>query len=220
MEHLWIEGSAADWERALSLYDRYVTDPDLEHQMETLEPDIVRNMSAQQFYEFLHDRYFVWKYNDPRRLVTSRRHLERYSVEGLGKLSQIQQLIFYAYELGPDNSEVLLIVTSLVYGLGTAGASGLLSLLFPSRYGTVDQRVVYALNGVNSLPEHDRIESMEKHADELSVNDGVFLEDIMRRKSEELNHRFHTDEWTPRKVDKVLYTMGRLLSDRENTGES
>ena len=43
----------------------------------------------------------------------------------------------------------------------------------------------------------------------LTLDDGVVLVEIMRRKAEELNKALSTNEWTPRKVDMVLWTCGR-----------
>jgi hypothetical protein len=43
------------------------------------------------------------------------------------------------------------------------------------------------------------------HAESLSIKDGVILERVLREKALDLNKRFNTDYWTPRKVDKVLW---------------
>ncbi len=39
-------------------------------------------------------------------------------------------------------------------------------------------------------------------------DDAVLLVQIMRRKALQLNELFHTKEWTPRKIDKILWTLG------------
>jgi len=31
--------------------------------------------------------------------------------------------------------------------------------------------------------------------------------DILRKKAAQLNELFHTDEWTPRKIDMILWTL-------------
>jgi hypothetical protein len=91
--------------------------------------------------------------------------------------------------------------------LGTAGASGLLAVLFPSQFGTVDQFAVKALAKIPELPERDLIGAMNPES--LKLNDGTILIRIMRRKAVELNRVSSLVKWTPRKVDMVLWTCAR-----------
>lgn len=98
-----------------------------------------------------------------------------------------------------------LAVASSIHGLGTAGASGLLSVLYPNRFGTVDKYVVYSFLKIDGLQENTVISGM--NAEALTLNNGVVLIEIMRRKADELNSRFNTDFWTPRKIDMVLWAM-------------
>lgn len=43
----------------------------------------------------------------------------------------------------------------------------------------------------------------------LTIKDGVLLIHIMAGKAAENNRMFQTNDWTPRKIDKVLWTYGR-----------
>ena len=61
---LWYNGSNTDWENALANY--YETPSvkrnlELEKRMDSLDSELIRNMSVNEFYDFLHDEYFVWK---------------------------------------------------------------------------------------------------------------------------------------------------------------
>jgi hypothetical protein len=94
-----------------------------------------------------------------------------------------------------------------IRGLGTAGASGLLALMYPEAFGTVDQFAVKALRDVDNLAEEPLLAAM--NPDGLNTKDGVLLINIMRRRAAQNNRLFNTDEWTPRKIDKVLWTYGR-----------
>ena len=94
-----------------------------------------------------------------------------------------------------------------IRGLGTAGASGLLSLIFPEKYGTVDQFIVKRLLEVADLPELEAVKKMNPEG--LTVKEGVLLIEIMQRKAVDLNQQFETDEWTPRKIDKAMWGYGR-----------
>jgi hypothetical protein len=80
--------------------------------------------------------------------------------------------------------------------------------MYPQTFGTVDQFVVKALREVRNLPEAPTIARM--NADGLSVSDGVLIIAILRRKAAENNNLFDdAAAWTPRKIDKVLWTYGR-----------
>jgi hypothetical protein len=43
----------------------------------------------------------------------------------------------------------------------------------------------------------------------LTIKDGVVLIQIMSAKAAENNRQFQTTDWTPRKIDKILWTYGR-----------
>ena len=92
-------------------------------------------------------------------------------------------------------------------GLGPAGASGQLALLFPAKFGTIDQFAVCALRTVRCLPGRDELMRMKPKR--LTIADGVVLVEIMRRKAVSLNEVFNTSDWAPRKVDKILWASER-----------
>lgn len=207
---LWNHGNSDDWKKALNEYYANVfvsKHMDLEKRMEELNPEEIRNMNAEQFYSFLYNEYFVWKYTAPNRLATTRKSLSNYKNEGMKLLESIQKQIFSVYDNDPFNTAAMLEAAKQVYGLGTAGASGLLAIMFPERYGTVDQFLLYSLLKVNGLAEHEKLEKMIPTS--LKVKDGVLLIDILRRKASELNKTFGTNEWTPRKIDMVLWAVDR-----------
>lgn len=97
-----------------------------------------------------------------------------------------------------------------IHGLGTAGASGLLSLLYPAMFGTVDRFVVLALGQLPSLPEAAVIQRMNPTG--LRLKDAVVVIDIMQRKAQENNRRFGSATWTPRKVDQVLWACRQPMN--------
>ncbi len=205
LSQLWYNGDESQWEKALLHYHTLYTDAALENYMEKITPNTVESMSVSEFYQFLHDKYFVWKYTQKNRLKTTRTYLRRYIDNNeLDQLKEIQKQIFSADK---GNSSNMLTIVSKIHGLGIAGASGLLSILFPEQYGTVDQFVVSALLTIDELPDHDRLEGMVRQS--LKHRDGVLLEEIMRQKSLELNQKFKTDRWTPRKIDMILWSYGR-----------
>lgn len=199
----WSSNDRAIWLNKLDKYWDYVKPANraLEIEMEHLDESKVRNIPVQKFYNFLYEKYFVWKYTAPNRLATTRRYLEKHDTEhGMKSLQRIQNELF---SFDKRNIEKGLEIASGINGLGVPGASGLLSILFPEYFGTVDQFVVKALMDVNELPRKSEILAM--NPDSLELNDGVLLIEIFRRKSDELNEANKTTEWTPRKIDKVLW---------------
>lgn len=205
LSRLWYDGTEPEWEKALAHYHTLYKDAALETFMEELKPETVEQMSVSEFYQFLHDKYFVWKYTAKNRLATTRSHLRKY-LDG-DQLDQLSEIHCRIFSTSKNNSSDMLTAVSRIKGLGIAGASGLLSILFPEHYGTVDQFVVLALLTIDDLPEHECLGKMNPAL--LSLKDGVLLEEIMRQKALELNQKFQTDRWTPRKIDMVLWAYDR-----------
>jgi len=202
---LWWSDNEKLWKSALDKYWQYIMDNNiaLEEKMEHLDPSHIEAMSVEEFYDFLHNEYYVWKYTAKNRLATTRKQLERCCSENrLSELADIKDALF-SFDL--DKEITGLDIALRILGLGTAGASGLLAVLFPAHFATVDQFVVKSLRNIDGIPEKEMLDRM--NPDSLKLSDGVLLIKIMKRKAAELNYRFNTDYWTPRKIDKVLWSM-------------
>ncbi len=206
---LWNNTQEKDWNAALENYFNLVkpSNMNLEIELDRLDSNFVKNMTIEQFYNFLHDKYFVWKYTQPNRLKTTRTCFEKYLRDNtLQELKEIHKLMF---EYNPENIEKSLRNVQKIKGLGIAGASGLLSLLFPKYFGTVDQFVVQRLLQIENFDKQFIISKMKP--ENLTLKDGVILIQIMREKAQELNKIFKTNKWTPRKIDKILWSIDRLV---------
>ena len=204
---LWISSDPADWERALARYWSYVRPEnfDLERSLDSLDLERLREMDSQSWYQFLRDEYFVWKYTAANRYASTTGQLQRYvDDDALDELDAIRRKLL---SLDTDDIRLSLYAAEEIRGLGTAGASGLLSLMYPHKFATVDQFVVKALREVDELPEAQTIAQM--HPEGLSVKDGVLLIEVLRRKAADNNRLFNSETWTPRKLDMVLWTYGR-----------
>ena len=60
----------------------------LEREIQQLSPDVVRVMDGQQWYTFLLEKYFVWKYTAPNRYASTTgiiAHLARRSPPGANR---------------------------------------------------------------------------------------------------------------------------------------
>lgn len=204
---LWHSSEPMAWEHALQRYWQFVQprNLELERALDALDLKRLQSLSPQGWYNFLHDEYFRWKYTAPNRYATTTLQLRKYIDDGeLDELERLRQEI-----LNLDRNDVCLGLATAkkIRGLGTAGASGLLSLMYPDHFATVDQFVVKALRQVGDLPEANALSKMDPQ--DLSVTDGVLLIGILNRKAKENNRMFGTAVWTPRKIDMVLWTYGR-----------
>lgn len=200
---LWYSDDEPRWKDALSLYWMRVQPGNfaLEQQMDTLEIGEIEALDEQGWFEYLHDEYFVWKYTAKNRLSTTRKHLEEYVLEsGLTNLFRIKEQL-----LSLDHRDIggSLETASSIPGLGYSGASGLLSLLYPKWYGTIDQFVVKDFREIPDLPATEKLKKVNEN--NITLRGGILLVEIMRRKAKENNQRFNTNFWTPRKIDQVLW---------------
>lgn len=203
---VWNSVSAEIWAQGLDDYWKFIKPSllALEREIQQLNLDVVRAMDAQQWYTFLLEKYFRWKYTAQNRYASTTKSLKEYNSPSLLPiLLRIKDRLF-----SMDKSDIkdCLAHACSIRGLGTAGASGLLAVLFPQDFGTVDQFVVKALRQISDLPERALLAVMKPES--LTLDDGVILVRIMRRKAADLNRLFSTDVWTPRKVDMVLWTYG------------
>jgi hypothetical protein len=207
ISELWYSRDATAWDAALERYWAFVQprNLELERAMEHLDHDRIRGLTCDGWYTFLHDEYFRWKYTAPTRYATTTALLKRRGsspVEQAALLRVRDQLL----ALNPSHIVRNLAIACKIPGLGTAGGSGLLSLLYPKSFGTVDQFVVKALRDVPSLPEAHAVARMKP--EDLTARDAEVLIRIMRRQGEQLSEAFGVP-WTPRAIDRVLWTYGR-----------
>ncbi|PIU30460.1 hypothetical protein COT07_00650 [Candidatus Woesearchaeota archaeon CG07_land_8_20_14_0_80_44_23] len=201
INEFWYSTNQKDWLNALDNYWASIGENNiqLEQEMDNLEPNNVQNMNQQEWYNFLLNKYFRWKYQ-PNRYATTTKYFKKYQEENrLNELYDIKNQIF-AF----DKENIMLGLKIKIEGMGVPGRSGLLSLLFPNYFGTVDQFVVKALRNIEDLPEKEQLLRMKP--EKLEIDDGVILIKIMRQKSIELNNMFGTNFWTPRKIDMILWS--------------
>lgn len=204
---MWNTNDPVLWKSALNRYWTFVkaSNLELEKEMDRLDAEAVKAMNQKAWFEFLLEKYFRWKYTAPNRYASTTKILRTYAANNeLGALHAIKERLFV---MDRDNIQQCLAVASSIRGLGIAGASGLLAILFPVQFGTVDQFVVKALAEIPELPEQNLIAAMSPES--LKLADGTILIRIMRRKADELNRISPSFKWTPRKVDMVLWTCAR-----------
>jgi hypothetical protein len=202
---LWNSNSKNEWNKALARYWEFVKPENiiLEKEMENLDPIKISRLTPEEFFYFLYDDYFAWKFTDKRWFELNRKHLQGYINENrLEELNRIKKELF---EFDLENIKLGLEIASRIHGLGISGGSGLISLLFPKNFGTVDRVIVSNLKSIKDYVQRDSITSIDPY--NIRLKDGVELIKIMKNRANELNIRNNIDKWTPRKIDQVLWAF-------------
>lgn len=202
---IWENNINDIWLAAEKHYDALVLPENLnlEKELSTLSVSNIKAMNTEEFYDFLHDKYFVWKFTTKNRLASTRKHLECYKND-LEELSLIKQALI---SFDPSNTQLGLKIAMLIKGLGCAGASGLLSILFPLYFGTVDQFVVERLQEFSAFKNNSFIQDIKP--ENIKLNQAIILVEILKDKAKEMNSLNNTNYWTPRKIDMVLWSLNR-----------
>jgi hypothetical protein len=202
---IWNSNSENEWNKALERYWEFVKPENiiLEKEMENLDPIKISRLNPEEFFCFLYDDYFAWKFTDKRWFESNRKHLQRYINENrLEELNRIKKELF---EFDLENIKLGLEIASRIHGLGISGGSGLISLLFPKNFGTVDRVIVSNLKCIKDYVHKNSITSIDPY--NIRLKDGVELIKIMKNRANELNIRNNIDKWTPRKIDQVLWAF-------------
>jgi len=207
ISQLWQSDDPRQWAEALEYYWAFVKpeNMNLEKSLQVLEPSRIRAMDPHQWYAFLRDDYFRWKYTQPNRYASTTKLLRFY--EEHGQLASLDVIRGELLALDVHNIRLGLETARQIRGLGVGGSSGLLALMYPAYFGTVDQFVVKALCGVPNLPDAAELDRMKPES--LRPDQGVTLINILRRKAADNNRTLNTATWTPRKIDMILWTYGR-----------
>jgi hypothetical protein len=207
INELWRSSDAQQWESALNHYWDFVQPRNLklERAFENLDLKNLQAMNQTNWYIFLRDEYFRWKYTAPNRYASTTRLLRRY--EETNTLNELDEIRIQLLGIDPNDIQSGLEIANKIRGLGPPGASGLLALMYPKYFGTIDQFCVKALRLVDGLPEINALHHM--NPDAIKLRDGILLVSIMRRKADTNNKMMKSNIWTPRMIDKILWTYGR-----------
>jgi hypothetical protein len=174
---------------------------EIEKYMDELDHEAIKKCAPSEWHDFL-ETYFRWKFTESRWLPDRLKDFESNSLE---QLFRVKENLFAVdeFDLTEVQKGLKTVKSPQIRGLGYPGASGLLAVLFPKWFGTVDQMVVKALCEVESLPERQRVREMKPN--NLKERDAILLIDIMRRKARQVNGWFGTNKWTSRKIDMILW---------------
>ena len=203
VDQLWRSDDLVAWNSALAKYWSLVKPKNLalERSLDTLDLARLRSFNESEWLQFLLEEYFLWKYTAPNRYATTTQKLQDYVAAGMRNDLNATRISLLGFP--PENIKFGLAIAMRIPGLGVAGASGLLSLMYPNHYATVDQFVVLALRKISGLDRAPAIVKMRPKG--LRLSDGVVLIDLLSEKAAELNQLPGFSDWTPRKLDMVLW---------------
>lgn len=202
ISEIWESDNEETWNLALkNASEETGRDDFIETKLSKLNVDYIKNLSIEDFYKFLFEDYYLWKYTQKNRLSTTRTNLEKYIAENkLDELKEIQKELFN-FDL--NNTMLGLNIATRIRGLGVPGGSGLLALLFPSYFGTVDEQATKALLATQEYKDDPILTKINLQG--ITISDGVYLNQIYKKKSFELNKKFGSYSWVPRNIDVILW---------------
>ncbi|MFC4710153.1 hypothetical protein ACWOEJ_07780 [Enterococcus eurekensis] len=200
INEIWNSKEISVWKDALAKATMETgRDDSIETKMSKLKAEDIQHLPVEDFYSFLYDDYFVWKYTAKHRLASTRKSLKKYEND-MNELSEIQDGLF-SFDL--SKTRLGLQAAGEIYGLGVAGASGLLALLFPSYFGTVDEMVVRALLTCDEYRDDAIIKAINPQ--DIKRKDAVYLIEQFKKKAHELNALSNEYCWRPRDIDVILW---------------
>ena len=199
MQFIGEKSGLALWEAILKRYDRYIRNKELEIEMENLDSSALKTYDEKDWHQFL-TKYFKWKFSGN----YLARRLNKLEEEWTGgKLNDTLKIRDELFSFDTSDPSKGLEIAGKIKGLRVSGASGLLALSFPGKFGTVDK---FVLRSLKESACHEA--NFSSNETDIRHEDGVRMIEIMRKKAKELNSHSSHRYWTPRKIDKVLWTLG------------
>ena len=161
---------------------------------------------------FLIDDYYLWKFGN----LYSNKRRERfrtYYVDGR-RLNNLQAVKDRMFSFDLSKTAEGLNITTQIFGFRVIRASGLVALLFPEHFATIDRFIIQPLMKVRNLLKHKTIALIDPA--KPTINDGVLLINIMKKKTMELNQMFGQNHWLPRDLGMVLWAIRTDTEKRES----
>lgn len=210
INQLWCNGKEKDWKEILESYKYGIKEGhhQIEKEMQNLKFQDIKFLSTREFQNWLCNKFFYWQHTSDyyRKNAVNKfeNFIEQYGIE---ELACYQKQIF---DLDLNNISKCLDIVMKVGGIGIVGATGLLSVLYPEKFGTVNRDTNNALSKIKALGEHEYLNEVKN----ITLKKARIIIEIYRKKAEELNKKYKNQYWTPRKIDMVLWTI-----EKNNEGE-
>ena len=91
INEIWNSKEISVWKDALAKATMETgRDDSIETKMSKLNVEYIQHLPVEDFYSFLHDDYFVWKYTAKNRLASTRKSLKKYETN-MEKLREFKE---------------------------------------------------------------------------------------------------------------------------------
>ena len=205
IKKLWNSKEETDWEDALEWTNHQtevkMSNTEIGQKLSRMTTDDFRKMNGQDFYRFLVGDYARWKYTDGRIRSRVQHAIEEFHQRYTDlEFNKILEGIFV---IDPDDIYLHLTNITRITGIGVAGASGILALVLPQYFGTVDR---FAVENLQKVYDENSFYGKKLHKmnpQHISVYDAVTVIRIYREKAEEVT-KIYRRVVTPREIDMVL----------------
>jgi hypothetical protein len=205
---LWYSKDSEPWDALLKAYWQQPTvrrTLRIHKELEHLDRDKVLGQDDEGWYRWLRDEFVPWKFAG---LYPKKRQEgidKQWATEsGKSVISHVRRDMQAVMDSG-GFTEALSLVRE-IDGIGMSAGSAIVALLFPELCATADSRVVRFLRQIFDLPEQPKLRSI-RDPKNLRSCDAVTIVQIVQRKSVELNKKFDLQCWTPRLVERCLWTF-------------
>ncbi|MBX9791902.1 MAG: hypothetical protein K2Y37_23510 [Pirellulales bacterium] len=174
---LWRSRRQQDWDQALRAY--WDTVParsmEIERAMDNLSLSRISQMDESDWFLFLRDEYFYWKF------MVRKRNTNYLEKQSRAELFEIKRELLDMRFSDDDRDGIRRAIRAAdkVAGLDVKSATGLLAVMYPKWFGTVDRHVIDCLQTISELPEFDAIQEMSARKN-VTVDDATLLVLVMR----------------------------------------
>lgn len=212
---LWHSESPEPWDALIAAYWQQPTvrktlqiHKDLEH----LDRVEVLGTTPEEWYRWVRDTFIPWKF-EARWVPVRQRDIDGQWATALGRkdIDRVRKAMVVAAERGGFEDAVSL--AREIKGIGVSAGSAMATLLFPDRFATGDDRVVGFLRAIPDLPEREALVSIADPKN-LKPCDAAMICRIAVRQAAQLNERFGLTCWTPRLVERCLWTYDSACGRR------
>lgn len=194
----WDSTDKRDWDRALALYNMHFGGTDkasIDTRVTLINAQIIEKLSTEEFVCFL-EEFYDWKYSN----TGASRNKNLFSQWIKDNIHIVESLKQSLCQSSLSDEELIKISKEIKY-ISVAGATALLSIMYPDRFGTVDKFVVLCLK--ESLPNDSIIQSTNE--EDIKIEQAIYIEKLMREKAKELNKLFSVVTWNARAIDKATW---------------
>lgn len=217
---LWRADDRRPWDDLLKAYwaqPTVIAVLDLCKNLEHLKREEVLGLEDHAWYQWLRDSFIPW--SERRWLGKRQRDLDAQWGHGRGRtvIGDARTKVETAMEKGGAGDAIPLLLR--IAGFGPSSVAALLALLFPESCAAASEGVMRFLHAVSALPQRARLLAIGSPKP-LTDEAVLLLMEVFREKAASLNREFGLHCWTPRLVERCVWTYDSDASVEQRAGRS